>query len=1274
MGKDSDKDDLVGAPVDESEMQSMHSTEEDTVEEEEEEETQGESQMDDAERLDIVERMSNMYREPKVLCLCTFVPLVLIMSLVLASAGLVGNRNAADTRDTAAVLYVVRVSQLANRLSEEALLMTQLSQGYFGGNASSPEIAAARLATDRALHSALWYEGKERGAVELKGVPQLSDFLTTAQLEAIRVQAEQSTRSSVVLQGYSTALHSLSRAGLGAFVRSVNNWHPRRSLFVSSVLMENIASAVTETNMVHGVVAPLTRRDAALVPRAKLNAGGSTLQWTQGLLPNVIQEASISDRSRATVRLSNFLQLGAVVLPSDSTSRARALAAHQSSDTAREDVAGWYPLRSTAEIIPGQSERTEVVKNWYRNGTLLSHELSLICERVDEAAREEADKRLSSSVRTGTRVAITLLTVVAAVICGMILLQFIEATQEERCIAKDFEDEEDTLKMLRTYTACLGVWLTDDIPSSATALRKAKGQMELHFVHAVNALRTLRPFVPQWVFVKKPPEDMVTGASYIEAPKYKQPADLEGQEEGEASHSPLSSCLSPLPISVPASPDRQAKEAVSQNLLPKPAGTDPAKTPGEGPDISTTTEPLVVNTSTDGKPDATPDAKVGEGADKAVLERQQSSAAVKVKPVLTVEGAKLGAEKTDAKSPKPGDRPTRSLSAVPTPEQSPITASASPGPSPSPGNPASLDVKLESPKLTSVPPQRGNSFLLKKRFSLQRDNEGEESGTDTEERRRRISQRLLNMTQTEGQSTQKTEEQDEEVVDPDKGDGDDADAAPEAVIRKPSEHMVLQLGADYLPRELNLARGFRQCTDVSLVYVSMRHVHKVCGDVPSERVQDAVNELLWVIADLCTQYQGTMIKASPGGYFVGFNLSWELSIPGRHALAATRFAKDLHLRYREMVEMQRDVLRGGGSPDGSVPSPARMRFSKGDEVEVRDKPRAETQEEWFKGIVHSVGPLKVLVAGGEPRKWDEVRHKTRPCAMEQVIGDPDQGFPHISIVTGEMHAGVVNTGTFRTYECLGAKVTRMVQMESLAHEFGVAVMMDSVTKDKMLRAPILPGDMVEVMEPAERVKTSCLQSKAGLGWNEAMEAACGTRCEVLGVNPDQTVELQLTGTTARFPAMVLKHIHTVKLLTILCQGEFQSPEVVVELACENGEPSAEEKEKQKKLDAVFRAFKVRRYKLSERLLMDYVNTWESGGGASKVEKALSLAQMVAAAASSQQADAREQIMTSRPTAHLKTTISHFAAQEAKSAVRAPLGKGAMGRLTKKPAMAQAAEK
>eukprot|EP01065_Artemidia_motanka_P034091 TRINITY_DN4124_c4_g4_i1.p1 TRINITY_DN4124_c4_g4~~TRINITY_DN4124_c4_g4_i1.p1 ORF type:complete len:1156 (+),score=280.96 TRINITY_DN4124_c4_g4_i1:51-3470(+) len=1051
------------------------------------------------------------YRDVTVLGGCTFAPLLCVTVLVLASIVLAGqdgsDREAASDR----VQLVRQLSLLANDVAEEGRLVAMLAQGYtsVAGAPLESKLSEQRNATDRRLHTSL-----RIGRGDLAGV------LDQTSLASLRASASEATSASAIVSAYGDVVAGLSRVAFRVFEGSLLDVHPQRRVAVSGLLLTVAGAGQDEQGYMAGAIRPLVAAGATVKTASEAAAPGSPLTWAEGVLAAVpVLYADTVGALRAAEyvldeAVEKVLLLLAPSSRSDVSEIRDRLAAAQGQRTAGHNM---LEASTAAELVRSGAERHRVRDALYSNSSRLNEDLDTVRMRLSKQVNDAITERSEASQNVvGRGCLVLLLMCYFALLITMVLYHFSVDSSEEEQIKKDFTDERETLHMLNKYCNAISVWLLDDIPHGSS-----RGQMELRFVQAVNALRVLRPFVPQWAFRNHLPDDVMEAATYVEAPKYKQPAELEAQNqqllscEASPQSQLLSSCASPLPPSESASPT---------------------------PVVQQSPQPL------------------------------DGVATQPVSPLPT-------AEREGALSP-PAQQPPKS----------PLSA-----PEAAARRRSNMSERLKSELLTAADAER------------------------------RVSAGDVGIPQIveDRESEAQLDGSEEEVAVRAAGEG--SPTKDKAVsVHEPSEAPA----ADTVSyRVLNLEQKLKSRDDVTLVCVSLRDVDTTGVELSTGIVGEALNEFICLVSDLCDDFQSTVVKTSPAGIFIGFNLSWELPTAGRHALIAARFMIELTQRYQAVVEAQRDELRPVG----------KRTFSKGEAVEVREK-----DAQWLKGEVVGLQPIRVKVDGHDTRRWHEVRPETPVCDFERVLGSPENNYPRMAAVTGEMSVGIVNTGTFRSLECCGPRVIKLLHLVHLCHKFEIGMILDHNTRMKMTTAPVVDGDRVDILEPADRVRKACLDAKAGLGWNDAMAAACGTTVAVVQSYPDSTIELQLPATTARFPFVVVKHPLVAKQLTVLESSDtgIRGLETICQLT---PLPLDDEgRERQKKLDSVFRALKVKRYKLAERLLADYVSTWESVE-VTREAGTRSLAAAVAAATTPEYVDRREVLMPS--TVHLRQFVVKQADQE-----------------------------
>eukprot|EP01065_Artemidia_motanka_P013905 TRINITY_DN17862_c0_g1_i1.p1 TRINITY_DN17862_c0_g1~~TRINITY_DN17862_c0_g1_i1.p1 ORF type:complete len:1056 (+),score=265.68 TRINITY_DN17862_c0_g1_i1:62-3229(+) len=421
---------------------------------------------------------------------------------------------------------------------------------------------------------------------------------------------------------------------------------------------------------------------------------------------------------------------------------------------------------------------------------------------------------------------------------------------------------------------------------------------------------------------------------------------------------------------------------------------------------------------------------------------------------------------------------------------------------------------------------------------------------------------------------------------------DDADSmvnCPQIVPDEEFDHEKNSADMNGLPRSLNLEHGLALHDDVSLVVISLKNMnsrenHSIGPDAvyrDPEAMAHSMNTFLKLVSEVAESYEGVICRITSESVFVGFNMTWTMEQPLLCAKNACVFAVDL------IREYERAVVRCRSEEEGMHDQPLTV----GTRVEMR----ARGTSTWRTGVVTQVSPVKVQDdEGGNPETYPFVRAAKPMCSLEQSIGSPETGWPMICIVTGNMFTGVVNTGTFRTFEFVGPQVQQLMKLQHLGEEYGIRVLVDSWTRELLLQAPVRVGDIVQVIGPAEKVEMMCRGSDKGLGWNEDMAKAAGAHCEVLATHTDDTIELQLDGTSARFPLRAVRHglpVHQAGILHDEADPwDTRHVEIFSELL--TSEPTPEMVAQQNSLDAVFACLRGRRYKAAERALTMYVNTFE----------------------------------------------------------------------------------
>eukprot|EP00756_Hemistasia_phaeocysticola_P019405 Hpha_TRINITY_DN15656_c3_g2::TRINITY_DN15656_c3_g2_i1::g.97494::m.97494 len=687
------------------------------------------------------------------------------------------------------------------------------------------------------------------------------------------------------------------------------------------------------------------------------------------------------------------------------------------------------------------------------------------------------------------------------------LRSFVRDAKEEEKIQVDFVDDDATLSMVRIYCDRMSVWLLEDIPRRA---EKAMGQMELNMCQAVNALRPLRPFVPPWVFVNRPPRDLTEGAKYVEKPKYKQPSIDLTAEMAKAAEAAKNAAERGEP---PPQPEGHA--AALASLMAAAAAKER--------EAATPSEQMSPNHADEVKREGTNQTS---GSDKLLVPRQESS-------------PKLTPKEEDAADKEKADKE-----------------------------------KAEKEKADKEREEREKEEKRKKFVEKDQETPTE---TDSQPRSRKVTMQDAHLVEDTGfcadddDVTSIPQMDTNPPVDPETGDQDIKDM-------------------NGLQRTLNLSRGLHLRNDVSLVEISLRSMHSPRNHQNAPRganyrspetMARAMNHFLLLVADIAEKHSGAIARVSPSAVHVGFNLTWHMGCPRLCAKAACSFALELTREYDARVKALRIEEAADSAPPLEVGSKVEMR--------VRNGP-------WLEGEVTQLKPLRILADGeSEPKPYPEVRPALTMCSLEQGIGSPEKGRPTIAIVTGNMFAGIVSTGTFRTFEFVGPHVTQLMKLRCLNEECGIRVLVDSWTRAMYLRAPLVQGDMMDLVGPSDRLERLCQEADKGLGWNDAMARSAGTRREVLAVNSDGTAEIQLDDTSARFPIAAVRHALPVHQVGILHNDnepwDTRHCEVYSELVC--GDVTEYQREQQRALDMVFTALRAKRYKTADRALQQYVDEYET---------------------------------------------------------------------------------
>lgn len=1093
------------AQLDGSEAPTEDAEEEDLTQTESIEESDADAEEETDNKSSFLEVAQFGYRDSRCLALCTLIPLFLFGCLMLTAAIHSGIRlDSVASKDHCAA-YTRVIARLADSLAEEARLRTLLGANFEGmeGQNLTLSLAVQQSFVDRRLRQALQYANAD--SCKLDAYDSVESVITEEGLANFRAQP---ATVPAIFSWYRTVTLGIARAAFVSYRKSLSNFRSQRH-HVSTASLQLANSAIQSETVVGKALIDLLKTGSNL-----RQDGSKKLEWhlnqgqheTDDIDPKVV----LMLKSMASATREAGLDI-ADILMGKSTGFGVAKAIYSRGSEGRTFLLdeGFTPV-PVREVLSAD-QRQAWMSAWVRNASRVNHDLDTISVRlVDDLSDSLLDADRSSRQKAGTDICIFLLVAVFIAIIFFLLRSFVRDTREEEKIQVDFEDDEATLAMLRMYCSRMGVWLLEDIPRSSSTDRFGQmGQMELNMCQAVNALRPLRPFVPPWVFVNRPPRDSTEGAKYVEKPKYKQPSiDLTAEmakvavARGSADRTVTADAHASALASFMDKQSQREKEQDVQDvapMLPPSSSESPAATP-----IDTD-----VSQSTDVDKKEAMIKELGEKKRKEMEDKQRQRDREKAR-------AQRARARTEAGSPKD------------------LLDGGDTG--------GSQNVPLGSRRVT-VTQSTGENMPM---------DEGPPFDADSE---------TGSIPQVDN-----TPPPDPETVEQDLKD------------------------MSGLQRTLNLSSGLHLRNDVSLVEISLRNMHSTKNHQKAPPganyrspavMAKAMNTFLMLVAEVAERHQGAIARISPAAVHVGFNLTWYMDTPALCAKAACSFTLELVNEYDNLVKALRVEEADDVVPPLEVGSKVEMR--------VRGGP-------WLEGEVTQLKPLRVRADGEQEAKpYAEVRPASTMCSLEQGIGSPEKGGPTIAIVTGNMFAGIVNTGTFRTFEFVGPHVTQLMKLRCINDECGIRVLVDSWTRAMYLRAPLMKGDTVVIVHPAERLQRLCQEADKGLGWNDAMARGAGTRRVVLAVNSDGTVEVELDDTSARFPASALRHSLFVHQVGILHNDsdpwDTRHCEIYSEIVC--NDVSEKERDQQHALDQVFAAVRTRRYRQADRLLQNYIDDYET---------------------------------------------------------------------------------
>eukprot|EP01062_Namystynia_karyoxenos_P077226 TRINITY_DN772_c0_g2_i1.p1 TRINITY_DN772_c0_g2~~TRINITY_DN772_c0_g2_i1.p1 ORF type:complete len:1184 (+),score=346.40 TRINITY_DN772_c0_g2_i1:83-3553(+) len=1084
-----------------------------------EEDAEGEEEMVEKEHA-----IFSLIRSWKVLGSLAIVPIAVVIVLVAAVISLQAGRSERRDGPDRCIQYVNLLGQLSNAVAEECLLTVTLARRQGGLPHLLPApLSTARRRTNTSLHSALHYDSEHSASVQLAPLPRLSAVLSLADLAQWRLDSAAGAGANAALGWCGDRVETVSDIMFGALRRSAGNAEPLRGAVGGAMLLAAISAAQQRQLSTQTAVGPVAAGASDAGPTA------SWVAWATGA-PAAGRGSEVSPELPVLVQnalqtLDASWQKASVMLPEREAEPVR-----QAVTSLGRGALDWFAVRTAASLLPDQSHRQRWARSLAANGTLVNTNWDRMRGRVAAHLIGRMRDDTEEKMRATTSVVLVFLMIFGFLwLLSLVLWHYVTDGVEEKQVQKDFIDVDATLGMLRTYTSNIAVWLLDDIPSAARQAGVECGQMELHLMRSVGALRILRPFVPQWVFRKTLPEDMTEGVNYVEAPKYKQPADLEAQNDAIATGatevaSPLGSEGSPVPASLTAAAPAAAE-----------GGGEPGSRLPESRRQSSSTR------LTDSAPAHKGGLRRGSTKGQEALQRAPSFV--------------RGDGKANGQVADPEDF---------------------------------MDTDEDEPAAEST--GRALSAVC----------------AETEKERADAMRRTSMMSQNQT-----------------------------AEIDWCDRRRALRLTAGF--------QGIAKLENVALLSISLRQLHssgRLCIR-ESPAVAETLNSFLSDVAKLCEVHRATIVKFSPEAILVGFNMTWDIANGAeQHARIACKYANDLFNMYDERVAAMRDEERAFTAPPP---------ITRGSRVEVREK-----SGKWMPATAVGTQPVTCIVDGGaEAKKWYETRPVVR-CLLEQVVGSKDEGYPRIAAVCGPMHAGTVSTGTVRGFECLGPRMTRLRHISLLCEEFGVRCLVDGTTRERVLRAPILCGDSVELVEPAAKLEQLC-RSAPGCEWTEALEKAAGMQFEVQAVPQEGEVEVLVEGEAVRIPVVACRHTVGVHQCAMV-EDQGGGYEVISRLLSDREPVSARDKERQKKLDGVFRAARVRRYKLALKALDDYVQMYELDEVGAATARTAAMASMAHAALTGSDVDSHG-LAQSPMIVRLRETLKTFAASQV-AAPKAKLGTGA----------------
>eukprot|EP01062_Namystynia_karyoxenos_P004248 TRINITY_DN1149_c0_g2_i2.p1 TRINITY_DN1149_c0_g2~~TRINITY_DN1149_c0_g2_i2.p1 ORF type:complete len:1152 (+),score=282.76 TRINITY_DN1149_c0_g2_i2:126-3458(+) len=406
-----------------------------------------------------------------------------------------------------------------------------------------------------------------------------------------------------------------------------------------------------------------------------------------------------------------------------------------------------------------------------------------------------------------------------------------------------------------------------------------------------------------------------------------------------------------------------------------------------------------------------------------------------------------------------------------------------------------------------------------------------------------------------------------------------------------TEEDLAKISADmnWLPRTLNLKQGLERQDQLSIVLVTLanmnsRETHSATRDAPYRdpwALAHGMNQFLQLVSDIAEAHEGCIVKIEPEAIYVGFNLTWQMKRPARCARNACSFATALAVNYQEAVEHLRAIESSPGEGEIRVGGKVEMKAADGT---------------WRSGTVSSLRPLKVVEEGStEAKRYEEV-HAVQPmCCMEQCVGSPEVGAPMMVVVSGDLYAGPINTGTFRSFDFFGPRVRRMLRLRQLGSELAIRVVVDARTREYVSRTPLQDGDLVMLVESADRLQQVC-QASSSCEWNQDMADAAGHVVQVQAVHPDGSAEVELQdGSSVRLPLQAMRQALAIHAVGMLHEDGLSWDSHNYEIFCElmAQELTREKREQQAVLDHVFQCIRQRRFKPAERSLQMYIDAYES---------------------------------------------------------------------------------